>query len=159
MRKITEVQLPGVGVRYEFTSARGERIAVVAHRGGRQDVALYDHDDADTCRTIVELDSRRRGDVGEHPRRSAGCGVRERDATRRRAGPRLGDGERTSAAAGTTIADGRYRTETGTSIVAVIREQQTYPAPGPDFVLEVGDVAVAVGTPEGLTQLRAVLAP
>ena len=34
MRKITEVQLPGVGVRYEFTSARGERIAVVAHRGG-----------------------------------------------------------------------------------------------------------------------------
>src|SRR4051794_10983490 len=57
MRKITEVQLPGVGVRYEFTSARGERIAVVAHRGGRQDLSLYDQNDADTCRTIVELDS------------------------------------------------------------------------------------------------------
>jgi TrkA domain protein len=57
MRKITEVQLPGVGVRYEFTSARGERIAVVAHRGGRQDLSLYDRHDADTCRTILELDS------------------------------------------------------------------------------------------------------
>ena len=42
---------------YEFTSARGERIAVVAHRGGRQDLSLYDQHDADTCRTILELDS------------------------------------------------------------------------------------------------------
>ena len=75
MRKITEVQLPGVGVRYEFTSGRAERIAVVAHRGGRQDLALYD---AARCGHLPDdrrARQRRRGDVGEHPRRSAGRSV------------------------------------------------------------------------------------
>jgi TrkA domain protein len=62
-----------------------------------------------------------------------------------------------SAAAGSSIADGRYRTETGVSIVAVIRGEQTHAAPGPDFALAAGDVAVAVGTPEGLTHLRSLL--
>ena len=56
MREITEVHLPGVGTRYEFVSSRGERIAVVAHRTGRQELALYDRGDLDTCRTVVDLD-------------------------------------------------------------------------------------------------------
>jgi TrkA domain protein len=64
-----------------------------------------------------------------------------------------------SSAAGSTIADGQYRGQTGTSIVAVLRDRETIAAPGPDFVLAPHDVAVAVGTPEGLTQLRALLAP
>ena len=45
MRRIDEVPLPGVGVRHEFTSERGERIAVVSHRTGHQELALYERDD------------------------------------------------------------------------------------------------------------------
>jgi TrkA domain protein len=38
-----------------------------------------------------------------------------------------------------------------------VRNDETLPAPGPDHVLESGDVLVAVGTPDGLRQLRDLL--
>jgi TrkA domain protein len=46
-----------VGVRHEFTSANGQRIAVVSHRGGRREVAVYRRDDPDKCTTILDLDA------------------------------------------------------------------------------------------------------
>jgi TrkA domain protein len=59
---------------------------------------------------------------------------------------------------GRTIADGMIRTRTGVSIVAVMRDLETFPSPEPDFVFSAGDVAVAIGTPEGIAQVRAMLA-
>jgi TrkA domain protein len=41
--------------------------------------------------------------------------------------------------------------------VAVVRGTETVPAPGPDFVLESGDTAVVVGTPEGIERLASLL--
>ena len=58
---------------------------------------------------------------------------------------------------GATIGEGRLRTRTGSSVVALVRGDDTLPAPGPDVVLESGDVVVAVGTPDGLRQLRDLL--
>jgi K+:H+ antiporter subunit KhtT len=159
MRKITEVQLPGVGVRYEFTSARGERVAVVAHRGGRQDLALYDQDDADTCRTMVELDVEDAATLASilgAPQVAASASAMQRIEGLAIDWVTVGEH---SSAAGATLGAGQYRSQTGATIVAVIRREQTIPAPDPDFALTAGDVAVAVGTPEGLTQLRALLAP
>ena len=57
-------------------------------------------------------------------------------------------------ASGATIGDGMYRTKTGSSIVAVIRDSQSIPAPGPEFALATGDVIVAVGTTDGLAAMR-----
>lgn len=57
MREFTETPLPGVGVRHEFTSGAGRRVAVVSHRSGRRELALYRRDDPDACRTILELDA------------------------------------------------------------------------------------------------------
>ena len=48
-------------------------------------------------------------------------------------------------------------TRTGSSIVAVIRSDQSIPAPGPEFGLLAGDVIVAVGTVEGLATMRDLL--
>jgi TrkA domain protein len=58
---------------------------------------------------------------------------------------------------GSTIAEGRFRTRTGASIVAIIQGSATIPAPDPDYHFNAGDVAVAVGTPEGLIALRDLL--
>lgn len=55
MPEVTETRLPGVGVRHEFTTAEGERVAVVSHRGGRREVAVYDRDDPDACTTLLHL--------------------------------------------------------------------------------------------------------
>jgi K+/H+ antiporter YhaU regulatory subunit KhtT len=41
----------------------------------------------------------------------------------------------------------------------VIRGKTSEPAPSPDYVLEPGDVVVAVGTAEGLELLRQALRP
>lgn len=59
-----------------------------------------------------------------------------------------------SATAGTTIGDGGFRTRTGSSVVAIVRGEDTVAAPGPDTVLHTRDVVVAVGTADGLRQLR-----
>lgn len=157
MREITEVQLPGVGVRQEFTSARGERVAVVSHRGGRQELALYDRADPDACRTVLELDSEDSATLANIL--GAPVVAASAAAMQRIEGLALDwvtVSER-SAAAGSTIAQGQYRKVTGATIVAVIRDDHTHPAPGPDFALAPGDVVVAVGTPDGLTQLRSLL--
>ncbi len=42
MTEIEETPLPGVGVRHEFTTANGERLAVLTHRNGRREIAIYD---------------------------------------------------------------------------------------------------------------------
>ena len=158
MREIVEVPLPGVGVRFEFTSVQGERIAVVSHRSGRHELALYERSDPDACRTVIELaseDAATLASILGAPQVAASAAAMQRIEGLALDWVTVGEG---SAAAGATIADGEYRTATGASIVAVIREEQTHPAPGPDFVLATGDVAVAVGTPAGLTELRALLA-
>ncbi|GLE54586.1 hypothetical protein ATCCBAA256_41790, partial [Mycobacterium montefiorense] len=38
---VKEVLLPGVGLRYEFVSHQGDRIGIVARRGGDFDIVLY----------------------------------------------------------------------------------------------------------------------
>jgi TrkA domain protein len=52
----------------------------------------------------------------------------------------------------------RARTRTGVSIVAVLRERNVIPSPGPGFVFEAGDVLVVVGTRTGLDNLTSILA-
>jgi K+/H+ antiporter YhaU regulatory subunit KhtT len=41
--------------------------------------------------------------------------------------------------------------------VAVVREGETIPSPPPDLILQQGDTAVAVGTPEGIRAMHELL--
>ena len=56
MPDVSETNLPGVGVRHDFTTATGQRLGVIAHRGGRRELLVYDTDDPDACRTVMQLD-------------------------------------------------------------------------------------------------------
>lgn len=157
MAEVTETQLPGVGVRHEFATGAGERVAVLSHRTGRREIALYDRADPDSCTTVLHLnidDTRTLAELlGGGSLAEAAVGVQ------RVAGVALDwiAIRPRSALVGTTIGDGRLRTRTGASVVAVIRGDETVPAPGPEMMLAPNDVVVAVGTPEGLRQLRQVL--
>lgn len=157
MAKVTETQLPGVGVRHEFSTDAGERVAVLSHRTGRREIALYDRADPDSCTTVLHLnpdDTRTLADLlGGGPMSEAAAGVQ------RLAGVAIDWVPITAGSghAGSTIGDARLRTRTGSSVVAVIRGDETIPAPGPETVLAADDLVVAVGTPEGLRQLRDML--
>jgi K+/H+ antiporter YhaU regulatory subunit KhtT len=63
----------------------------------------------------------------------------------------------TGAAVGRSLRDAGLRSETGVSIVAVVRGDETVPAPPADFTLEPGDTAVVVGTPAGIERLTSLL--
>lgn len=158
MAEVTETQLPGVGIRYEFSTEDGDRVGVLCHHGGRREVVVYDVRDPDVARTVVQLsasDSRTLSELLGATQVSEAIGAMQHQVE----GLTLDWVEvaESSSLAGHTIADGQLRSRTGASLVAVIRDGTTEPAPGPDFVLQAGDVAVAVGSADALVQLRRAL--
>jgi TrkA domain protein len=154
MPEIEETKLPGVGVRHEFTTAAGERVAVLTHRSGRREIALYDRRDPDACRTVLHLDpddTRSLAELLGASQVSEVIGAVQQDVEG------IAIDWITLRSGGATIGDGQLRKRTGASIVAILRNGGTIAAPGPEERLLAGDVVVAVGTPEGLDQLRALL--
>ena len=49
-----------------------------------------------------------------------------------------------------TIGETELRSRTGVSVIALVREGITVPAPGPDHELRPGDTIVVTGTTEGI---------
>lgn len=158
MTEVRETPLPGVGVRHDFRTEDGERLGVLTHRGGRREIAVYDRDDPDACSFVLHLsadDTRTLAEVlGASQVSEAVTAVRQQVEGLAIEWLTVTD---SAPAAGRTIAEGAFRTSTGTSIVALVRGDSTIPAPGPETSLDPGDVAVAVGTPGGLNQLRHLL--
>jgi len=160
MAEVRETKLPGVGVRHEFTTETGHDLGVLVHHDGRREILVYDSADPDACSSLVSLSSNDTRTVSELLGASQ---VTEAVAAVQQEIEGLAiewiEITETSVAAGATIGDGMYRTKTGSSIVAVIRQGRSIPAPGPEFDLLAGDVIVAVGTVEGLAAMRDLIKP
>lgn len=158
MPEVTETQLPGVGVRYEFETADRDHVGVVHHHSGRREIVVYDRKDPDVARSVLELstdDSRTLSELlGASQLTEAMAAVQQRIEGLTLEWVEVADG---SSMAHHSIGDGQLRTRTGASVVAVIRGDTSEPAPGPEFVIEPGDVVVAVGTADGLELLRQAL--
>lgn len=158
MVKVNETNLPGVGVRFEFTTESDERVGVLLHRGGRREIIVYDENDPDTCRTVMHLNVEETQVMGELLGASriseVVTGVQQEIEGLSIDWLTVPE---SSPFVGRSLGDGMFRTTTGVSIVAVVRDSETHPAPGPGFVFAGGDVAVAVGTPPGIDDVRVML--
>lgn len=158
MAQVEETPLPGVGVRYDFVTTEGDRIGVLAHRTGRRELLVYGTEDPDACRDVVRLDPDDTHTLAELLGTSH---VSERlNALQQDIEGLTIDWlpvEADSACVGRTLRESALRSETGVSIVAVVRDEVTIAAPGGDFALEQGDTAVAVGTAEGIKELFRLL--
>jgi len=146
MPEVSELRLPGVGMRYEFSTRTGDRVEVVAHRLGRRDIFVGEPDDPDAFRAILELTEEESQTLAE----LLGGSRITRELTKlRQALEGLAIDwlpvDRDSPYVGRTIGDTRTRTRTGVSIVAVMRGDEAFPAPGADFGLKAGDTLVVVG--------------
>ena len=158
MAEVTETQLPGVGVRHDFLTKDGSRIGVLWHRTGRRELLLYDRHDPDACRAVIALDpedTRTLAELLGSSQVSEALGAVQQQVHGLAIDWVTVHGP--SPVAGAALGDTAIRTRTGASIVAVIRDGETVASPGPDFVLAEGDVAVAVGTPDGLEKLHTLL--
>lgn len=158
MTNVRETILPGVGVRHDFTGEDGTDIAVVVHHDGRRELLTYGVDDPDSCESLINLseaDTQTLAQIlGVSPVTENVVEVRQVIEELAIDWTQLTEG---SPAVGTTIGAGRFRTATGASIVAVIRNDVPVPSPDADFVLAAGDVLVAVGPTDGLSQFRSML--
>jgi TrkA domain protein len=155
---VNEMLLPGVGVRYDFTTRDGEHVGVVARRGGDFELAIYDRRDPDRVRHTVSLDE----DAAEALVQILGATrITQRLADLSREIPGL-ESARIEVLPGSPYADRplgdtRARTRTGASIVAVVSGDAIATSPAPDHVLRSGDMLVAIGTADGLAELGSIV--
>lgn len=150
MPDLSETTLPGVGVRHDLTCRSGRRLAVITRPSGRRELVLYDAEDPDAAEASIDLSADEADTVAQ-----------VLAATSIRAGiEHIGEGiipglaiDWVPVPAGSpprTIGALAMRTTTGATVVAVVRDGASQPAPGPDDELRAGDTAVLVGTPEGI---------
>lgn len=158
MPRIEESALPGVGIRYEFNTEDGRRIGVVHHRTGRRELFVCEPDDTDAAVVNMSLSDEESHALSEALGGSTVVAnlAHLQQQVEGLAIDWLRVDERSPYAAG-TIADARIRTRSGVSVVAVLRGNQTFPSPEPDFRIEPGDTLVLVGTPEGIEQTQEIL--
>ncbi|MEL3950173.1 cation:proton antiporter regulatory subunit [Streptomyces alboflavus] len=153
---MSRTPLPGIGTRYDLTTREQRRLSVVAHRDGGRTLSAYRSDDPDACALSLRL--------------SAGEAAALVDALLpTHQSPNLLHttdlgllAERIEIAAtshwnGRVLGDTRLRTETGTSVVAVLRRADAIPSPTPDFRLAGGDTLIVIGTREGVESAAAIL--
>lgn len=158
MADIEETPLPGVGVRYAFALAGGERLSVVHHHSGR--IQLYRSEasdlesahqlldlDADDARVLAELlgTSRVVREIDRLQQSVAGLSIEWLKIPQE---TRIG---------GRTIGELEIRSATGVTVVAALRGGRTLPVPGPDFALQPGDTLVVVGRPDDLRRIDGLL--
>lgn len=154
---VHEVLLPGVGLRYEFDNSAGDRIGVIAKRAGDFEVVLYAREDPDCAQPLFHLNVEEADALAQilgAPR------IAERFADLTHEVPGLDAGQVAvqsgSPYAEHPLGDARVRTRTGASIVAIVREEEVLPSPGPADMLHSGDVLVVIGTADGITQVERI---
>ena len=160
MRKVTETDLPGVGVRFDLQTNAGRCVGVVVHQSGRRDLVVYDERDVDRASESVKLSEDEGHTLGEL---LGGSPVLEHldDAVHR-----LEDLviswikiDAKSSLAGLTLAEASLRKRTGADIVALVTDSGSIPIPGGTDRLEPGDTAVVVGVPSSVKAATGLLAP
>jgi len=157
---VRETRLPGVGVRYSFTSARGHQLAVIVHNDGKCEIYVFAAAADEAPQAVVELqdDETRQlaailGGAFERPKI-----VEELE---------LALGELTiewirvpddSPAIGHTLAECGFRARTRITVIAILREPEPVAGAQPGDVVEERDTLVTVGRRGDYPGFRKLLA-
>jgi len=145
---VYESDLPGVGRKYELETADG-RLIVIIHHDGLREVYRRPAPDAD-AEKLIELS------VGNARQLAAvlqGTDFETVDVHALSAP--LGEAiiewrtvTEDSPYVGQTLGEAHIRRETGVSVIAVQRGDETHPNPAADFTMAVDDILVTLGTRE-----------
>ncbi|WP_454326070.1 cation:proton antiporter regulatory subunit [Streptomyces glaucescens] len=153
---MSSTPLPGIGVRYDLTTRERRRLSVVAHRDGSRTLNAYQEDDPDACALSMRLTSAEAATLVD-------ALMPAHHSPNLLSTTELGlVAERIELSAGShwngrLLGETRTRTETGVSIVAVLRRAEAIPSPGPDFRLSGGDTLIVIGTREGVEAAAVIL--
>ncbi|MGI5196392.1 cation:proton antiporter regulatory subunit [Streptomyces sp. CA-288835] len=154
--RLSSTPLPGIGVRYDLTTRERRRLSVVAHRDGDRTFSAYRTDDPDACSLSVHLTPKEAAALVD-------ALLPTHHSPNLLVTTELGLVAERLELAGTSYWNGRLlgetrlRTETGASVVAVLRRAEAIPSPAPDFRLAGGDTLIVIGTREGVETAATIL--
>jgi TrkA domain protein len=158
--RVYESEVPGVGRKFELELTGERSVVVVVHHDGRCELFSRDGPDADGEK-ILDLKGEQANRLG-----SILEGAYFESVDVDSLSVPLGDAiiewvevVPDSPVAGKTLGESKVRTETGTSIIAIQRGEETISNPPPETALEPGDLLVAVGTREEQAELDALVEP
>ncbi|MFJ8695686.1 cation:proton antiporter regulatory subunit [Streptomyces roseolilacinus] len=153
---MSSTPLPGIGVRYDLTTREDRRLSVVARRDGTRVLSAYRQDDPDECALSVKLTAPEAEALIDAlmPSHHSPSLLSTTDLGLVAERIELSS---TSHWCGRHLGETRMRTETGVSVVAVLRRADAIPSPGPDFRLAGGDTLIVIGTREGADAAAAIL--
>lgn len=156
--RVERIDLPGFGVRNDVITDSGCRVSVVSLRTGERDLAFFNADDPDSNAASISLSDDEAAAIAEVlgssltlSRLSVLGEKAEGLFTEEISLPRG------SGFVGHPMGDMKARTRTSASIVAIARDSDVIPSPGPEVELQAGDVIVAVGTRKGLDALSKLI--
>jgi TrkA domain protein len=153
---MSRTPLPGIGVRYDLTTREDRHLSVVAGRDGTRVLNTYSRDDPDECSLSVRLTPNESEALIDAlmPSHHSPSLLSTTDLGLVAERIELGASALWN---GRLLGDTRMRTETGVSIVAVLRRADAIPSPGPDFRLAGGDTLIVIGTREGVDAAALIL--
>ncbi|MBW4093980.1 MAG: cation:proton antiporter regulatory subunit [Acidobacteria bacterium] len=157
--KIEETPLPGIGVRKEFSLASGRRVGVLIHRDGQTELIVSRKDDPDACAASIPLNAEESAALGGM---LGGTQLIAQLTAEQRDLPGVSTQQFPIQPGtpfdGKTLGDTAMRTQTSTSVVAILRDNIVLASPRPTDELHAGDVLVIVGTESGLAAAATILA-
>lgn len=152
---IYETDIPGVGRKFELELTGDMRVVVIVHHDGRCELYRRDGPDADGEK-ILDLTGDQANKLGSILEGAYFEAV-DIDALTVPLGDAIIEWIEISEAsdiAGTALGESNLRAETGVSVIAVQRGEQTVSNPDPEFEIEAGDLLVSIGTREEQAALK-----
>ena len=158
MDDVTEMDLPGIGRKFSMSTVEGASVTVIAHLNGRRDLYYsLDEDEKPVLITLTDEEARRLSAVlGDIFFKPAPMDML-RAALASRADIQLVRVPAGSAAAGMSLRELDIRHQTGASVLAIQRDDQTHTNPPATTTVEAGDVLIAMGTQEDVRKLEKLL--
>jgi TrkA domain protein len=157
--ELKETRLPGVGVKFQFTTASGSRVTVVQHTDGDRELYVHRRARDDEPAAVLELHDDEARQLG-----AVLGGAYERPKIVEELEMALGDLQiewvkvpEGSWAVGRTLADCGFRKRTGVTVIAILRDPEPVAGAQPDDVIEEGDTLVVVGKAGQYAEFRRLL--
>lgn len=157
---VYETDIPGVGRKFEIELTGDALVSVVVHHDGRCELFRREGPDADGEK-ILDLTGDQANKLGSILEGAYFEAVDVDELT-----VPLGDAfiewvdiHEGSPLANTTLADANIRQQTGVSVIAIQRGEETIPNPDADTEIQVDDIIVAVGTREEHSEFAELAEP
>jgi TrkA domain protein len=144
---LRETRLPGVGVKYGFSTSGGGRLAIVLHNDGVREIYFFRHEHDDEPEAVIRLDDDEARQLG-----AVIGGAYERPKIVEELEMALGEltiewvpVPDNSPMIGKTLAECGFRAKTGITVIAILREPESVSGAQPTDVVKQGDTLVTVG--------------